>query len=51
MKVKCTGHILEVPVGRGLLGGGADTLGAPIDGKGPLDHDGFSAVEAIVPAL
>ena len=47
MKVKCTGRILEVPVGRGLLGRVVNTLGAPIDGKGPLDHDGFSAVEAI----
>ncbi|MGU0171528.1 hypothetical protein ACVXG8_07520 [Escherichia coli] len=28
-----------------------NTLGAPIDGKGPLDHDGFSAVEAIAPGV
>ncbi len=41
----------EVPVGRGLLGRVVNTLGAPIDGKGPLDHDGFSAVEAIARAL
>lgn len=33
MKVKCTGRILEVPVGRGLLGRVVNTLGAPIDGK------------------
>ena len=51
MKVKCTGRILEVPVGRGLLGRVVNTLGAPIDGKGPLDHDGFSAVEAIAPGV
>ncbi len=49
MKVKCTGRILEVPVGRGLLGRVVNTLGAPIDGKGPVDNDGFSAVEAIAP--
>lgn len=41
----------EVPVGRGLLGRVVNTLGAPIDGKGPLDHDGFSAVEAIAPGV
>lgn len=51
MKVKCTGRITEVPVGRGLLGRVVNTLGAPIDGKGPLDHDGFSAVEAIAPGV
>ena len=51
MKVKCTGRILEVPVGRGLLGRVVNTLGAPIDGKGPLEHDGFSAVEAIAPGV
>lgn len=51
MKVKCTGRILEVPVGRGLLGRVVNTLGAPIDGKGPVDNDGFSAVEAIAPGV
>ena len=51
MKVKCTGRILEVPVGRGLLGRVVNTLGAPIDGKGPLENDGFSAVEAIAPGV
>ena len=33
--VKCTGRILEVPVGRGLLGRVVNSLGQPIDGKGP----------------
>jgi F-type H+-transporting ATPase subunit alpha len=51
MKVKCTGRILEVPVGRGLLGRVVNTLGAPIDGKGPVDNDGFSPVEAIAPGV
>jgi len=32
---KCTGRILEVPVGRGLLGRVVNSLGQPIDGKGP----------------
>ncbi|MCE1709261.1 F0F1 ATP synthase subunit alpha, partial [Enterobacter hormaechei] len=40
MKVKCTGRILEVPVGRGLLGRVVNTLGEPIDGKGAVEHDG-----------
>ncbi len=37
MKVKCTGRILEVPVGRGLLGRVVNTLGEPIDGKGSIE--------------
>ncbi|AKC32299.1 F0F1 ATP synthase subunit alpha [Candidatus Pantoea carbekii] len=51
MKVKCTGRILEVPVGRGLLGRVVNTLGIPIDGKGNIEHDGFSAVEVIAPGV
>ena len=51
MKVKCTGRILEVPVGRGLLGRVVNTLGAPIDGKGAIDNDGFSPVEVIAPGV
>ena len=38
--VKTTGRILEVPVGRGLLGRVVDALGNPIDGKGPIEADG-----------
>ena len=33
--VRCTGRILEVPIGPGLLGRVVDSLGRPIDGKGP----------------
>ncbi len=50
-KVKSTGRILEVPVGRGLLGRVVNTLGAPIDGKGPIENDGFSPVEVIAPGV
>lgn len=50
-KVKTTGRILEVPVGRGLLGRVVNTLGQPIDGKGPIDNDGFSPVEVIAPGV
>ena len=50
-KVKCTGRILEVPVGNGLLGRVVDALGRPIDGKGPVKNDGFSPVEVIAPGV
>ena len=36
MTARCTGRILEVPVGRELLGRVVDSLGNPIDGKGPI---------------
>ena len=39
MEVQCTGRILEVPVGRNLLGRVVNTLGAPIDGKGEIVAD------------
>src|SRR5690554_2542223 len=49
VKVKSTGRILEVPVGRALLGRVVNTLGEPIDGKGPIEADGFEPVEKIAP--
>ncbi|MCG7532820.1 F0F1 ATP synthase subunit alpha [Psychrobium sp. MM17-31] len=51
VKVKSTGRILEVPVGRGLLGRVVNTLGEPIDGKGAIDNDGYSPVEVIAPGV
>ena len=51
VKVKTTGRILQVPVGAGLLGRVVNTLGEPIDGKGPVEHDGFSPVEVIAPGV
>ena len=50
-KVKSTGRILEVPVGRGMLGRVVNTLGEPIDGKGPVDNDGFEPVEKVAPGV
>ena len=50
-KVKCTGRILEVPVGTGLLGRVVDSLGNPIDGKGPIESDGTSPIEKIAPGV
>jgi F-type H+-transporting ATPase subunit alpha len=50
-KVKCTGRILEVPVGESLLGRVVDSLGSPIDGKGPIDAKLTSAIEKIAPGV
>ncbi|MDH5544484.1 MAG: F0F1 ATP synthase subunit alpha [Gammaproteobacteria bacterium] len=50
-KVKCTGRILEVPVGRELLGRVVDALGNPIDGKGPVDAKETSPIEKIAPGV
>ncbi len=49
--VKCTGRILEVPVGRGLLGRVVNSLGEPIDGKGPIESDGFFPIEKVAPGV
>src|SRR5690554_2948048 len=51
VKVKSTGRILEVPVGRALLGRVVNTLGEPIDGKGPIEAEGFEPVEKIAPGV
>ncbi len=48
---KCTGRILEVPVGRGLLGRVVNSLGEPIDGKGPIESDGTSPIEKVAPGV
>jgi F-type H+-transporting ATPase subunit alpha len=50
-EVKCTGRIFEVPVGPGLKGRVLNALGQPIDGKGPVENDGFDAVEKIAPGV
>ncbi len=49
--VKCTGRILEVPIGRGLLGRVVDSLGEPIDGKGPIDAAATSPIEKVAPGV
>ena len=49
--VKTTGRILEVPVGPELLGRVVDGLGAPIDGKGPLDAKLTSPIERVAPGV
>ncbi len=49
--VKCTGRILEVPVGRELLGRVVDSLGRPIDGKGAIETTETSPIEKIAPGV
>lgn len=48
---KCTGRILEVPVGEGLLGRVVNALGNPIDGKGPIQSQVTSPVEKVAPGV
>ena len=49
--VKCTGRILEVPVGPELMGRVVNALGQPIDGKGPVNDKETSPVEKIAPGV
>ena len=50
-KVRCTGRVLEVPVGPELLGRVVNALGSPIDGKGPLNAQLNDAVEKVAPGV
>src|SRR2546423_948315 len=45
--VKCTGRILEVPVGPELIGRVVDALGQPIDGKGPINAKDKDVIEKV----
>ena len=49
--VRCTKRILEVPVGPALLGRVVDSLGIPIDGKGPIAAQESSPIEKIAPGV
>ena len=48
---KCTGRILEVPIGEEMLGRVVDALGMPIDGKGPIDAKLTAPIEKIAPGV
>src|SRR5437870_8946018 len=48
-EVRTTGKLLQVPVGKGLLGRVVDSLGLPLDGKGPVKSDVAYPVEKIAP--
>jgi F-type H+-transporting ATPase subunit alpha len=49
--VRCTGKILEVPVGEALIGRVVDALGAPIDGRGAIQATETSPIEKIAPGV
>jgi len=49
--VKCTGRVLEVPVGEALLGRVVDALGNAIDGKGPIETTESSPIEKVAPGV
>ncbi|MFN7834761.1 MAG: F0F1 ATP synthase subunit alpha [Burkholderiaceae bacterium] len=49
--VKCTGRILEVPVGPELIGRVVNTLGQPIDGKGPINAKQTDVIEKVAPGV
>src|SRR5213596_3509741 len=50
-EVRATGKLLQVPVGKGLLGRVVNTLGEPLDGKGPVASDAAYPVEKIAPGI
>ena len=49
--VKCTGRILEVPIGPELLGRVVNSLGQPIDGKGPINTKERDVIEKVAPGV
>src|SRR6476469_8196209 len=50
-EVRATGRLLQVPVGKGLLGRVVNTLGEPLDGKGPVKSEVAYPVEKIAPGI
>ena len=50
-EVRTTGKLLQVPVGKGLLGRVVNALGQPLDGKGPITERRFYPVEKIAPGI
>ncbi len=49
--VKCTGKVLQVPTGPSLLGRVVDSLGNPLDGKGPIENAVMSPIEKMAPGV
>jgi F-type H+-transporting ATPase subunit alpha len=50
-EVRTTGKLLQVPVGKGLLGRVVNALGQPLDGKGAIQETAFYPVEKIAPGI
>jgi F-type H+-transporting ATPase subunit alpha len=51
MTVRSTGRIASVPVGDAMIGRVVNSLGQPIDGKGPINTSGFRPIERIAPGV
>ena len=49
--VKRTGRVVSVPVGAGLIGRVVNALGEPIDGKGPIEAEGYRPIEMPAPGI
>lgn len=49
--VKRTGRLASVPVGKNMVGRVVDALGRAIDGKGPIENEGFLPIERIAPGI
>jgi len=50
-EVRCTGRLLEVPVGPAMLGRVVDALGQPVDGRGPIQTKSARSVEMVAPGI
>ncbi|MDH3570066.1 MAG: F0F1 ATP synthase subunit alpha, partial [Gemmatimonadota bacterium] len=50
-EVRCTGRVLEVPVGKGLIGRVVDPLGNPVDGLGPIKAEAHRKIESQAPGI
>src|SRR5271154_7439063 len=50
-EVRTTGKLLQVPVGKPMLGRVVNALGQPVDGKGPITTQSFYPVEKIAPGI
>ncbi len=49
--VKCTGRVMQVPIGKALLGRVVNALGQPLDGKGAIEAEAYDVLEKIAPGV
>lgn len=49
--VKCTGQVVQVPIGKGMIGRVVNALGEPIDGRGPIKNEGYRPIEWKAPGV
>ncbi|NND02878.1 MAG: F0F1 ATP synthase subunit alpha [Acidimicrobiia bacterium] len=50
-QVRRTGRVLEISVGKGYIGRVVDALGNPIDGQGPIEHEGTRQIDIVAPGI